>query len=138
MSELGFPDRLAYLRWLRNLGRVVPEKDGELAKAWGVGLQWLRKWKRRPEAPEGRTEATAIGKALEPMGTTVEWLYDGAGAAPRPDLWREWLVARALAAEDQSAAAEFLTKERTASRPATARGAAAKAAGAGKGRSPRR
>ena len=59
--EVGFAERLAYVRWLRNRGRLTPESDTELADAWGVGQKWLGKWKTRREAPEGRTDRADRG-----------------------------------------------------------------------------
>jgi hypothetical protein len=86
--ELGFLDRLAYLRWLRNRGRTKPETDAELASAWGVGEKWLSKWKLRTDAPEGRSESAAIAKAIG--AGAMSWLYDGVGEAPEPETWAAW------------------------------------------------
>lgn len=131
MREIGFAGRLAYLRWLRTVGREGPETDAELAAALGVGVKWLRKWKRRAEAPEGRTEALAIATALEAMGVTVGWLYDGKGPTPRPKLWREWLVARELGGVE--GVERFLESERD-NPGASAPSGASKAAGGTRGR----
>jgi hypothetical protein len=153
VSEIeGFRDRLAYLRWLRNAGRAAPETDEELAREWGVGLQWLRKWKRRADSPEGRREEKAITTAL---GEAVaRWLYDGVGNAPDASARRVWsegaatLILRVAEPPITSKEiAEFVNEELAASRaydaerattpPAAspARGGAKKAAGGTKGRS---
>jgi hypothetical protein len=147
----GFADRLAYLRWLRALGRLRPETDGELADAWGVGEKWLWKWKKSAVAPEGRTEEKAISEVVGEL--VARWLYDGTDPAPRADLWREWVVARSLEpmrATDPKAVDDFIERERAASRaydaeraaeratpPAAPRaaGGARKAAGGTKGKS---
>lgn len=89
-DESGFAERLAYVRWLRSRGRIAPESDRELAQALGVGEQWLRKWKSRPDAPDGRKEAQAIAGALAPLGVTIAWLYDEQGPPPEPALWAVW------------------------------------------------
>lgn len=87
-AAIGFAERFAFVRFLRAMGRLSPESDRELAAALGVGESWIRKWKTRADAPEGRSEQKAIEKALEPMGVGIEWLYDGVGAAP--DFWEPW------------------------------------------------
>lgn len=87
----GFAHRLAYLRWLQNRGRVKPLTDAEVAAWLGVGLKWLGKWKTKREAPEGRTEARAVERALATIDVTIDWLYDGEGAPPEPSQWAEWL-----------------------------------------------
>jgi hypothetical protein len=88
----GFAHRLAYLRWLRNRGRVKAETDAEVSAWLGVGLKWLGKWKTRRDAPEGRTEARAVSAALRAIGVELDWLYDGAGDPPEPERWGEWLA----------------------------------------------
>lgn len=88
----GFARRLAYVRWLRSIGRR-PETDRELAAAWGVGEKWLAKWKNSERPPEGRSEALAIEAALEPVGVPISWLYDEKGEPPLPDLWEIWCAA---------------------------------------------
>lgn len=93
MAETGFADRLAYVRWLRNRGRLVPETDTEFASSVGVGTKWLTKWKSRPDAPEGRTEMLALEEALKPLGVVTAWLYDGKGQPPEPRLWKDWVAA---------------------------------------------
>jgi transcriptional regulator with XRE-family HTH domain len=87
----GFAERLAYVRWVRSMGRLKPETDAELARAMGVGDKWLAKWKTSARPPEGRSEAAAI----EASGVvSVDWLYDARGEAPRPELWRDWIDER--------------------------------------------
>jgi hypothetical protein len=93
VPEIGFRDRLAYVRWLRARGKTRMEKDTELAEGLGVGYEWLKKWGRRAEAPEGRTQYEAIRRALEPIGVAVDWLYDGVGETPHPELWAFWVEA---------------------------------------------
>lgn len=92
MIEVGFRERLAYLRWLRARGRLRAETDAEVATALGVGEKWLTKWKGRADAPEGRTEEAAIKASIGAQ--PAQWLYDGTGPAPEPARWREWLQAR--------------------------------------------
>lgn len=92
-AQIGFAERFAYVRWLRARGRLSPESDRELAVALGVGESWIRKWKTRADAPEGRSEQKALERALAPLGVTVEWLYDNAGPPPQPSLWETWRVA---------------------------------------------
>lgn len=93
MPEIGFRDRLAYVRWLRARGKTRMEKDTELAEGLGVGYEWLKKWGRRAEAPEGRQQYEAIRRALEPIGVPVDWLYDGIGETPHPEFWAFWVEA---------------------------------------------
>lgn len=151
MSEIeGFRDRLAYLRWRRNAGRVAPETDEELATEWGVGLQWLRKWKRRVQSPEGRREEKAITAALGEA--TARWLYDGIGTAPDLALWQVWTEGAATAlrapepplttkeitdfVNEELAASRAYDAERAATPPAArAPGGARKAAGGTRGKS---
>lgn len=89
-SEVGFAHRLAYVRWLRDRGRVVREADRQFAIAMGVGEKWYIKWKQRDHAPEGRTEFEAFAAGLATMGVSAAWLYDGKGATPEPKLWDAW------------------------------------------------
>lgn len=86
--EIGFAERLAYVRWLRARGRISPESDRELATALHVGESWVRKWKTRADAPEGRSEQKALEAALGAV--LVAWLYDDEGAPPQPALWAAW------------------------------------------------
>lgn len=88
--EIGFSLRLAYVRWLRDRGRIVRESDRQFAERMNIGEKWVTKWKLRDDAPEGRSEYDALRCALAPMGVAMNWLYDGTGAAPEPRLWVEW------------------------------------------------
>jgi hypothetical protein len=92
VAVIGFADRLAYVRWLRARGKRAPETDTEFAANVGVGAKWLGKWKNKPNAPEGRTEAAAISAALAGMGVSLDWLYDGKGSPPEPIAWKRWLA----------------------------------------------
>lgn len=98
----GFAGRLAYLRWIRSVGRPRQESDREFAKALGVGEKWLAKWKGSEKAPEGRTEAAAIERALGGLAL-VMWLYDGKGRPPRPELWEAWTSSDGLMPTDNVA-----------------------------------
>jgi transcriptional regulator with XRE-family HTH domain len=126
-SDSTFAERLAYVRWLRSRGRPAPETDAELAGALGVTSGWIRKWKLRPDAPEGRTQMAAIEKALHPTGVSVHWLFDNQGTAPEPDQWDRWLEARkqpkrARAQLDAVTAEHERQATRTKPRPRAARG----------------
>lgn len=90
-AKSGFAARLAYVRWLRNRGRLANETDKELAAALGVTYGWLTKWKIRNDAPPGRDEARAIIAALSPLGVTEDWLFEGQGTPPEASLWKIWL-----------------------------------------------
>jgi hypothetical protein len=95
-KDLGFADRLAYIRLIRWLysGARAPETDGEFAEAMGVTPGWLAKWKTRDDTPDRRTETTAISTALSAMGVKADWLLDNRGEPPRADLWETWSRAR--------------------------------------------
>lgn len=100
--DLGFRDRLAYLRWLRNRGRLRPETDAQVAAYLGVTTGWVEKWKQKHNSPPGHKERIAMTPPLEAMGTTDDWLYEGEGSPPQPRLWKGWFTdwehARALEA----------------------------------------
>lgn len=106
MPDIGFRDRLAYVRWLRARGKTKMERDTELAEGLGVGYEWLKKWGRRAEAPQGRREYDAIRRALTPIGVSVDWLYDGIGETPHPELWAFWVEAMRDLGTDELAAGE--------------------------------
>lgn len=88
--QIGFRERLAYLRWLRDCGALTPESDGKLADYLGVGVKWLGKWKRSQKAPNGIAEHEAIETSLREMGVAINWLYKGEGDPPEPDMWARW------------------------------------------------
>lgn len=90
MPGTGFRERLAYVRWLRARGQTVVENDTELAAELGVGYEWLKKWAKRSDAPPGLAHYDILAAALAPMGVSVDWLYDGTGAPPSPELWGLW------------------------------------------------
>jgi hypothetical protein len=70
------------------IGRGVG-KAGELPKA--VSGQTISAWSWRDEAPDGRRNTSGLAKYLN---VTEEWLIDGEGEPPRPDLWSVWSTAR--------------------------------------------
>lgn len=91
-DDLGFDDRMAYVRWLRDMGHTEPEKLTAFAAAIGVKYDWLYKWIDSPKPPSRRAEIKALVAGLEAMGVTEDWLIDGKGAAPEPALWKRWLA----------------------------------------------
>jgi transcriptional regulator with XRE-family HTH domain len=95
LADGGFAERLAYVRWVRQARLRRYENDRQLAAALGVGEKWLGKWKDSTKAPEGRSEASAIEAVLG--RPTTEWLYDGVGEPPNPELWQAWLDEHAFA-----------------------------------------
>lgn len=94
-DDLGFNDRMAYVRWLRDMGHTEPENLTSFAKAIGVKYDWLYKWIDSKQPPSRRSEIKALVAGLSPMGVTEDWLIDGNGPAPEPPLWKLWLGARA-------------------------------------------
>jgi hypothetical protein len=93
-DDQGFANRLAYVRWLRGMGRDELEMLSDFAKAIGVKYSWLYKWAESPKSPTRRPEIKALIAGLEPMGVSEEWLIDGKGTPPRADLWTSWAHAR--------------------------------------------
>lgn len=94
-DDLGFADRLAYVRWLRQAGRTEVESLRAFSAAIGVEYAWLHKWADSARAPTRRPEIKALMAGLAPMGITEEWLIDGTGTPPMPTLWRGvWIKAR--------------------------------------------
>lgn len=91
--EIGFRERLAYVRWLRARGKTAVEKDTELAEELGVGYEWLKKWAKRSDAPPGRDQFETLARTLAPLGVSADWLYTGRGGTPHPDLWARWIEA---------------------------------------------
>jgi hypothetical protein len=89
LTNGGFSERLAYVRWVRQARLRRYENDRQLAVALGVGEKWLGKWKDSAKPPEGRSEAAAIEAVLG--RATTAWLYDGVGEPPNPELWNAWL-----------------------------------------------
>lgn len=94
-AEPGFADRLAYVRWLRGIGRQAPESDAEFAERAGLGYEWLKKWMRRDDAPTDRERCAKLVAGLE---VNDGWLLDNIGDAPEPSLWRRWWSERTRAA----------------------------------------
>ena len=106
-AEIGFRERLAYLRHLRNRGRLRHETDGQTAEGLGVDAGWIDKWKRRHDPPPGHRERNAMEPALEAMGTSTAWLYESEGNPPDVMEWKKWYAewrrAAASATLDQTA-----------------------------------
>jgi hypothetical protein len=132
-----FGQRFGYARWLKHLVDGTAPTHAEIGRAVGRTGPAVGAWLAESEPPsDWKVHAPLAGF----LGVDEGWLVKQEGKPPRPELWREWLVARALdaaRAEDPAGVEEFLEKERAASRPATARGAAKKAVGAGKGKTRR-
>ena len=100
MADSGFAERLAYVRWLRDRGRLKPETDGELATATGVTAGWIAKWKGREDSPNDRRMS---GQFVSGLGVDGGWLLDGAGTPPEPELWQAWSsVARRIEAASRT------------------------------------
>lgn len=97
-AEAGFAARLAYVRWLRDLGALAPESDRALAQRAGVGYEWLAKWKKRSDAPETRSPGKLLAKALD---ADPNWLLDAEGQPPQPDMWARWIGMHARARESR-------------------------------------
>lgn len=91
--DIGFRERLAFVRWLRARGKTALEKDTDLADGLGVGYEWLKKWSKRSDAPPGREQFDILAKSLAPLGVSADWLYSGRGPTPHPELWARWLEA---------------------------------------------
>lgn len=91
-SDIGFRERLAYLRWLRNRGRVRAETDAQFATALGLERGWVEKWKRRSDAPPGHKERRALETMLTPLDSSTDWLYEGSGHPPERAQWQLWLA----------------------------------------------
>lgn len=85
-----FSERLAYARWVRQLVSTGAETDSDLATRAGLSYVWLAKWKKRPDAPTERLLCRALARYLF---VDEEWLLDGIGEAPHPELWSDWLTA---------------------------------------------
>lgn len=128
-----FGERYAYVLWLRSAGRIHPEGDNDVAAGAGITRQWLQKWRRKNQAPNERLMTRNLVRFLEtPYGWALEdWLLDGVGGPPRPDLWAVWSAARAqlLAANAAKANAKSARTVETISgvdvpRPSTRSGAA--------------
>lgn len=138
MAHSTFAERLGYGRWLRHLIEGEAPSHAEVGRAVDRTGQAVSGWALL-EAPPSDYRVHA--PLAEYLGVEERWLIRNEGPPPRPVLWREWLVARALdtvRAADPQGVAGPLEKERARATPATARGGVKKAAGAGKGRSPRR
>lgn len=85
-----FSERLAYARWVRQLRTRGAESDKQLAELSGLSYVWLSKWKKRPDAPTERLLCRALARYLF---VEEDWLLDGEGEPPRPDLWPDWVTA---------------------------------------------
>lgn len=90
VTKSAFHERLAYARWVRQLKSRGAESDRELSELSGLGYEWLRKWKQRPDAPTERLLSKALARYLL---VDEAWLLDNEGEPPRPDLWDQWIVA---------------------------------------------
>ena len=93
-SVIGFSARLAYIRWLRDMGKTESENTREFVEAIGVEYAWFQKWKDSERPPTRRPEIKALVSGIASMGVTEDWLIDGSGAPPRPELWKHWLEER--------------------------------------------
>lgn len=117
MADVGFAGRLAYVRWLRDRGRVKRLTDAEFAAWLGVGQKWLVKWKPLRNPPKGIAEAEKIDGALRSIGSDRKWLYDGVGNPPEPEEWAPWLADFQM--QQGSPALENLGREKERERPAS-------------------
>lgn len=87
MPTSTFADRLAYLRWRWAAG-AIKATDLAFAQSLGVGEKWYAKWKVSDRAPGGRDEHKAIATRIG--APVADWLYDGEGEPPEPELWVRW------------------------------------------------
>lgn len=92
-----FATRLSYLRWLRVLDTHTFESLVQFAAFAGVNYGLYMKWQDSAEPPDQRPTAKAfLSAGLARLGATEDWLLDGEGAAPRPELWELWKARGAL------------------------------------------
>lgn len=126
----GYAERYAYLLWVRAAGRMYPEGDNDVERGAGVTRQWIQKWRRLNQAPNDRILTRALVRFMnEPYGWNVEeWLLDGAGEPPRPELWDFWVKARTQARAREAAEKRPVPLAPVTPRP-NPRGSAAKPVG---------
>lgn len=91
MPETTFAERLAYARALRHIRTGEAPSDAEIGKAVDRVPQWVTKWKQSETPPKDYRVHAPLAEFLE---VPVEWLRDGSGDPPEPDVWALWVAAR--------------------------------------------
>lgn len=139
MTSPSFAERLGYARWLRHLLTGEAPSHAEIGREVHRTGQAVSGWSAAAEPPSDWKVHAPLAAYL---GMEEKWLIRNEGPPPRPELWREWLVARRLDPVRKEAPKEVaatLADERMASRKhdgrtSTARGGAAKKAAGTRGR----
>lgn len=134
-----FGERFGYGRWLKHLTDGVAPTHAEIGRAVDRTGPAVGAWLLEAEPPSDWKVHTPLAELL---GLEEKWLIRDVGPPPRPELWREWLVARRLDPVRKEAPKEVaatLADERMASRKhdgrtTTARGGGAKKAAGTRGR----
>lgn len=98
MARSGFDIRFGYLRWLYHLQTAKPLDFAELARelrgpaeAPTLSGQTISGWAKRSKATDSRKHMRALATYF---AVAEDWLIDGHGEPPRPELWRVWEAAR--------------------------------------------
>jgi hypothetical protein len=95
-----FSERLAYALWLYalNHGGRVPG-NATIARAVGrtgpAVTQWLKQDYAPPdyEPKDSQRKKAPLHEALASyLDVPKDWLIDGVGEPPEPELWRQWIV----------------------------------------------
>lgn len=88
-----FRERLAYLRWLKHLVVGEPPTKEAIGEAVNRSGAWVSKWEDSPTAPKDYTVHAPLAAYFD-VGR--DWLIEGVGEAPDPDLWTRWRLARGI------------------------------------------
>lgn len=91
VANKGFGGRLDYLRWLWQTATQQFGSNREFAEFTGVNYDLFMKWHDSAESPPVRATAKAfVSGGLAKLGATEDWLIDGKGEPPQPELWELW------------------------------------------------
>lgn len=87
--------RLGYANWLYHLSTGEPLTLAAIAKAVGRTGPAVGSWFARALPPPDYLDGTPLHEPLaSTLGVSKEWLINGHGDAPMPDLWKIWVGAR--------------------------------------------
>lgn len=91
MAHSRFDERLGYARWLKHLVDGEAPAHSEIGQAVDRTGQAVSGWARKAEPPSDFRVHAPLAKYL---AVDQAWLIEGAGEAPRAELWKAWLQER--------------------------------------------
>lgn len=91
MAPSSFGERFGYALWLFHLRTGKPARYSVVGAKAGRTGEAIGAWLKAAKAPDAHSIRDPTAKYL---GVGADWLFDGKGEVPEPDLWARWQAAR--------------------------------------------